>query len=35
MPTVNVLNAKGKPAGTLELKADVFGEVSVPLSIRR
>jgi large subunit ribosomal protein L4 len=31
MPTVNVLNAQGQPAGTLELKADVFGEVSVPL----
>jgi large subunit ribosomal protein L4 len=32
MPTVNVLDAKGKPAGTLELKPDVFGvEVRVPL----
>ena len=32
MPTVNVLNASGQPAGTLELKPDVFGgEVRVPL----
>ena len=32
MPTVNVLNASGKPTGTLELNADVFGgEVRVPL----
>src|SRR5436190_21711831 len=32
MPTVNVLNASGKPTGTLELKADVFGaESRVPL----
>ncbi len=31
MPTVNVLNAQGQPAGTLELKTEVFGEVSVPL----
>src|SRR5436190_14901745 len=32
MPTVNVLNASGKPSGTLELNADVFGgEVRVPL----
>jgi large subunit ribosomal protein L4 len=32
MPTVNVLDARGKPAGTLELKPDVFGvEVRVPL----
>jgi len=32
MPTVNVLNASGKPSGTLELKPDVFGvEIRVPL----
>jgi large subunit ribosomal protein L4 len=32
MPTVNVLNTSGKPSGTLELKADVFGvEVRIPL----
>lgn len=32
MPTVQVLDAKGKAAGTLELKAEVFGvEVRVPL----
>jgi large subunit ribosomal protein L4 len=32
MPTVNVLNTSGKPAGTLELKPDVFGvEIRVPL----
>src|SRR3990167_4049061 len=32
MPTVQVLDAKGKQAGTLELKADVFGvEVRGPL----
>ena len=32
MPTINVLNTSGKPAGTLELKPDVFGvEVRVPL----
>src|SRR5436190_16614867 len=32
MPTVNVLNASGKPTGSLELKADVFGsEVRAPL----
>ncbi|MGH7279266.1 MAG: 50S ribosomal protein L4 [Candidatus Rokuibacteriota bacterium] len=32
MPTVNVLDAKGRQAGTLELKPDVFGvELRVPL----
>ena len=32
MPTVTVLNASGKPSGTLELKPDVFGvEIRVPL----
>jgi large subunit ribosomal protein L4 len=32
MPTVQVLGANGKPAGTLELKPDVFGvEIRVPL----
>jgi large subunit ribosomal protein L4 len=32
MPTVPVLDAKGKKAGTLELKPDVFGvEIRVPL----
>jgi large subunit ribosomal protein L4 len=32
MPTVQVLDAKGKPATSLELKPDVFGvELSVPL----
>ncbi len=32
MPTVNVLDAQGKPSGTLELRPDVFGvEVRVPL----
>jgi large subunit ribosomal protein L4 len=32
MPTVHVLDAKGKQAGTLELRADVFGaEVKGPL----
>jgi large subunit ribosomal protein L4 len=32
MPTVQVLDTNGQPAGTLELKADVFGtEVRVPL----
>jgi large subunit ribosomal protein L4 len=32
MPTVQVLDAKGKQAGSLELKADVFGsEIRVPL----
>jgi len=32
MPTVQVLGEKGKPAGTLELKSDVFGvEIKVPL----
>src|SRR5437588_7973655 len=32
MPTVNVLNTAGKPSGTLELKADVFGvDVRGPL----
>jgi large subunit ribosomal protein L4 len=32
MPTVQVLDANGKTAGTVELKADVFGvEVRVPL----
>jgi large subunit ribosomal protein L4 len=32
MPTVQVLDAKGKQAGTLDLKADVFGvEIRVPL----
>jgi large subunit ribosomal protein L4 len=32
MPTVNVLDTSGKPTGTLDLKADVFGvEVRVPL----
>jgi large subunit ribosomal protein L4 len=32
MPTVNVLDTSGKPSGTLELKADVFGvDVRVPL----
>jgi large subunit ribosomal protein L4 len=32
MPTVQVLDAKGKQAGTLELRADVFGaEVKGPL----
>ena len=32
MPTVQVLDAKGKTAGSLELKADVFGtEIRVPL----
>ncbi len=32
MPTVQVLDAKGKPTGSLELKADVFGaEIRVPL----
>jgi len=33
MPTVQVLDAKGKAAGSLELKADVFGsEIRGPLS---
>lgn len=32
MPTVQVLDATGKPSGTLELKPDVFGvEIRVPL----
>jgi large subunit ribosomal protein L4 len=32
MPTVQVLDAKGKQAGTLELRADVFGEeIKAPL----
>ena len=32
MPTVNVLNASGKPSATLELKPEVFGvEIRVPL----
>jgi large subunit ribosomal protein L4 len=32
MPTVAVLDAKGKEAGTVELKADVFGvEIRLPL----
>ena len=32
MPTVQVLDAKGKQAGTLELKPDVFGvEIKTPL----
>jgi len=32
MPTVRVLDAKGKQAGSLELKPDVFGtEIRVPL----
>ena len=32
MPTVQVLDAKGKQAGTLELRADVFGgEIKTPL----
>jgi large subunit ribosomal protein L4 len=32
MPTVNVVNTAGKPSGTLELKADVFGvDVRGPL----
>src|SRR5437762_7613164 len=32
MPSVQVLDAKGKQAGSLELKADVFGsEVRAPL----
>jgi large subunit ribosomal protein L4 len=32
MPTVNVLDPSGKPSGTLDLKADVFGvEIRVPL----
>jgi large subunit ribosomal protein L4 len=32
MPTVNVLDTSGKPSGTLDLKAEVFGvEVRVPL----
>ena len=32
MPTVQVLDGKGKQAGTLELRADVFGvEVKAPL----
>jgi large subunit ribosomal protein L4 len=32
MPTVQVLDAKGKEAGTLELSADVFGgEIKAPL----
>jgi large subunit ribosomal protein L4 len=32
MPTVQVLDAKGKQAGTLELSADVFGgEIKTPL----
>jgi large subunit ribosomal protein L4 len=32
MPTVQVLDASGKPAGSLELKPDVFGaEIRVPL----
>jgi large subunit ribosomal protein L4 len=32
MPTVRVLDAQGKAAGSLELKADVFGaEIRVPL----
>jgi len=32
MPTVQVLDAKGKATGSLELKADVFGsEIRVPL----
>jgi large subunit ribosomal protein L4 len=32
MPTVQVLDAKGKQSGTLELKPDVFGvEIRVPL----
>jgi large subunit ribosomal protein L4 len=32
MPTVNVLDTSGKPAGTLELKSEVFGvDIRVPL----
>jgi large subunit ribosomal protein L4 len=32
MPTVNVVNAQGEPAGTLELRPEVFGvEIRVPL----
>ena len=32
MPTVNVFDTSGKPSGTLDLKAEVFGvEVRVPL----
>src|SRR5919202_2785660 len=32
MPSVNVLDAKGKQAGTVELRPDVFGvEIRVPL----
>jgi large subunit ribosomal protein L4 len=32
MPTVNVVDTTGKPSGTLDLKAEVFGvEVRVPL----
>jgi large subunit ribosomal protein L4 len=32
MPTVQILDAKGKQAGTLELRADVFGlEIKTPL----
>jgi large subunit ribosomal protein L4 len=32
MPTVSVVDAKGSPAGTLELKPDVFGvEIRAPL----
>jgi large subunit ribosomal protein L4 len=32
MPTVQVLDAKGKPTGSVELKADVFGsEIRAPL----
>lgn len=32
MPTVNVVSAQGRPAGTLELRPEVFGvEVRVPL----
>jgi large subunit ribosomal protein L4 len=32
MPTVNVIDTSGKPSGTLDLKAEVFGvEVRVPL----
>ena len=32
MPTVNVVDTSGKPSGTLDLKAEVFGvEVRVPL----
>ena len=31
MASLKVIDTKGKPSGTLELKADVFGEVNVPL----